>query len=102
MGIDIRVQDERGGLIRELLDPKSLLPRLLPRQDNTDSFCLRFIDRYGDTYFNQIQMPLLLIELKAAVRSCSDADAKAHGEAAVSLVASAVDRVHTYVRFVGD
>jgi hypothetical protein len=63
MGINIRVQDERGGVIRELLDPKSLVPMLLPEQDGHGSACLRFIDRYGDTYFNQIQIPVLLDEL---------------------------------------
>jgi hypothetical protein len=102
MGIDIRVQDERGGIIRELLDPKSLVPMLLPEQDGHGSACLRFIDRYGDTYFNQIQIPVLLDELKSAARSCRNAEAKAHGEAVVALVASTVDQVHTYVRFIGD
>lgn len=102
MGIDIRVQDERGGVIRELLDPKSLVPTLLPEQDGTNSACLRFIDRYGDTYFNQIQIPVLLEELKSVVHSCPNAEARAHGEAMVSLVASAVDQLHTYVRFIGD
>lgn len=102
MGIDIRVQGERGDVIRELPDPKSLLPLLLPEHDGHDSACLRFVDRYGDTYFNQIQIPVLLKELESAVRSCPNADARAHGEAVVSLVASAVDQVHTYVRFIGD
>lgn len=101
MGIDVRIQDERGRVIKELLDPRSLVPALLPPETN-GSVCLRFVDRYGDTYFNQVQVPFLIAELRAAVRACSDGAAKTHGEAVVSLVESAQDSMHTYVRFIGD
>ena len=33
------------------------------------SVCLRFIDPYGDATFNQLQLPLLLRELKDAIQS---------------------------------
>ena len=102
MGIDARLQDERGAVIRELLDPKSLVPRLLPEHNNASTVCLRFVDRYGDTMFNQVQIPVLLEELRAAVRSCLHPEARAHGEALVSLVAAGLDHVHTYVLLIGD
>jgi len=102
MGIDVRIQDERGGLVRELLDPRSLLPRLLPQVNGNRSACVRFIDPYGDTYFNQLQVPVLLAELKAVVSTCADKEAKAHGEAVIALVESANESMHTYVRFIGD
>ena len=102
MGIDVRIQNERGGVIRELPDPRSLLPRLLRQLSGKESVCVRFIDPYGDTYFNQLQMPVLLRELRAVVDGCTDQDAKAHGEAVVALVESANERVHTYVLFTGD
>jgi hypothetical protein len=101
VGIDVRIQDERGGVIKELLDPRSLVSALLPSEAN-GSVCLRLVDKYGDTYFNQMQVPILITELRAAVRACSDAAAKAHGEAVVALVEGAQDSMHTYVRFVGD
>lgn len=100
MGIDAFTQDERGNSIRELLDPKSLVTRLVA--DAYGPVCLRFLDPYGDTYFNQLQIPVLLEELESAVRACRNSEARAHGEALLALVASAVDEVHTYVLFSGD
>jgi hypothetical protein len=102
MGIDARTQGERGDKICELLDPKSLVPRLLSSIATEHSVCLRFVDPYGDTYFNQLQLPMLLRELEAAVRACRDPEVLAHGEKLLALAASAVDEVHTYVRFIGD
>ncbi len=102
MGIDVRTEDERGRVIKELPDPQSLLPRLLRQLNGKESACVRFIDPYGDTYFNQLQMPVLLQELRAVVDACSDQDAKVHGEAVIALVESANNKVHTYVRFTGD
>jgi DNA-binding FadR family transcriptional regulator len=102
MGIDVHIQDERGGVINELPDPRSLLSRLLRQLSGKESVCVRFIDPYGDTYFNQLQMPVLIQELRAIVDACADQDAKAHGKAVIALVESASERVHTYVRFTGD
>ena len=102
MGIDVRIQDERGEVIRELPDPRSLLLRLLRQLSGKESACVRFIDPYGDTYFNQLQMPVLLEELRAVVDACGDHDAKVHGAAIIALVESANDKVHAYVRFLGD
>lgn len=102
MGIDARTQGEQGDLIEELLDPKSLVKKILPEYDSEKSVCLRFVDPYGETIFNQVQIPVLLAELETAVRSCQDTETRVHGEKLISLVASTVDEVHTYVRFIGD
>jgi hypothetical protein len=102
MGIDVQVQDERGGVIKQLLDPRSLVKKLLPLHESTQTTCLRFIDPVGDTTFNQLQIPVLLGELITAVRICRDPQAKGHGEQLVSLIEGADGQVHTYVKFIGD
>src|SRR5262245_47134153 len=59
MGIDTRLENRTGNLIRELSDPKGLLNWLLSLSDVDATACLRFIDDYGATVFNRLQFPIL-------------------------------------------
>jgi hypothetical protein len=104
MGIDLRVETENGDLLSELLDPRSLMRQILhtTTPSFSESVCLRFIDEYGDTTFNQLQLPILLRELRLAVAHCKNLDARAHGEKLASIVKAVNGKVHTYVKFVGD
>ena len=104
MGIDCRVEDEDGGFLNGLPDSQSLVAFLLTPHDSTvgEMVCLRFIDEYGDTTFNQLQIPLLLRELRGAVHRCTNLEARAHGAKLESLVATAEGEMHTYVKFIGD
>lgn len=36
---------------------------ILPEEDDDSYNCLRFVDLYGDTVFNRLQMPVLLSEI---------------------------------------
>ena len=65
------------------------------------SSCLRFIDPAGDACFNQLQLPILLTEMRHLLPSVSDALAQAHLQAFVGLLEGAVGS-HTYIWFVGD
>lgn len=58
MGIDAKLQTEDGRILQEVFDPEDILQRLLPFNDESSS-CLRFVDPYGDTTFNQLQIPVL-------------------------------------------
>jgi hypothetical protein len=64
LGFDIRLEDERGKRLDEVGDPTNLLQRLLPSPKDQSFACLRFVDPYGDTTFNQAQMETLLAELE--------------------------------------
>lgn len=65
MGIDARHENERGHLIGEVRDPSGFLNWLLPLIPPEQTTCLRFIDPYGNTVFNQIQLVELRKELVA-------------------------------------
>ncbi|WP_447980246.1 hypothetical protein [Candidatus Nitrospira bockiana] len=62
MGFTVRLQKEGGELVDALHDPKGFIGRYLPPVHDTSYLCLRFMDRYGDTYFNQLQMDPFLKE----------------------------------------
>jgi hypothetical protein len=65
MGIDFRWEDENGEQLEEILDPKNFLGLALSLSDLKETTCLRFVDPYGHTVFNQWQIPVFINELQA-------------------------------------
>ncbi len=103
MGIDATLVTEAGETLQEVFDPDDLFQQLLPHNDEpTVSACLRFIDPYGDTTFNQLQIPVLINELESAVRSTRSAESKKQGEKVLELAKKATSEPHYYVKFIGD
>ena len=100
MGINVQLEDEGGGVIEAVQDPRSLTKQALI--DHKESVCLRFVNPYGDAVFNQMQAPVLLSELKNAQNKKLTAEAHEHLRSVISLVERAQGQTHTYIRFVGD
>ena len=101
MGIDAQIEDEEGKQIQFCHDGSSSFARLLTASDLSKSVCLRFIDPYGDTIFNQGQAAVLLEELKS-VRDAADATAASYIDNVLRFVDTASRSPHHYVRFIGD
>jgi len=97
--IDIFGVDEAGS-IRATFPDCEALHALLDARPSQDSCCLRFIDPYGDTTFNQLQLPVLAAELRAAAANGAPA-LRARIEALAAFVESARE-TQMYVKFVGD
>ncbi len=102
MGIDVRVETESGEVQDEVLDDRNLTEKLLPDREDASSPCLRFVDPFGDTVFNQIQIPLVVKELETRLRAASRPEVKSHCEAILKAVTATVGEDHTYVRFSGE
>ena len=103
MSIDARWEDENGNDIEVVLSPpRSGFETLIP-EANAEWFpCLRYIDLYGDTTFNQLQLPQLLADLKQALSEAESPETRAHMESLINLVQKAIGSVHTYIKFYGD
>jgi hypothetical protein len=87
----VRIADfGRDGIPLEVLD-------LAP----DDSVCLRFIDPYGDTVFNQLQLPVLIEEFEEIACRTASATLRARLNSVVSFL-TACRGTHQYVRFLGD
>ena len=104
MGIDTALITEAGDRKQEVHDSQQCLTRLAttrwPELHHTK--CLQFIEPWGDTVFNQSQIPHLLAELRSETMEQQEQGVLVHLEAVIVLVERAVDEMHTYIKFIGD
>jgi hypothetical protein len=103
MSIDARWEDGNGKEIEVVLSPpRSRIGALIPEANVEWFSCLRYIDLYGDTTFNQLQLPQILADLKQAIRETEWPETRAHMKLLIDLVKRAIGSDHTYIKFYGD
>lgn len=95
-------QDERGVELGRLDDP-GFPPELLPANDELPTTaCLRFIDPYGDTVFNQARLDQLLSELESRRAGITDLRVRRELDQLLAFLRPCADQVHTYIKIIGD
>jgi hypothetical protein len=99
LGIDVNLQDERGGVIEAIYDPRNLLNNLLPREDRS---LLSGIDPYGNTTFNRLQIDQFLLEWKEIKKKQLTAEQAEHLQKIEDLALRSKNDVHLYLKFIGD
>jgi hypothetical protein len=102
MGLDVVLQDEFGGKLESVADPKNLLGRLLPRNDDYSQPMLASIDPYGDTVFNRTQIERFLREWSLVSAKAQTSEEHSLIEAVEKVALRCRDEVHLYLRFIGD
>jgi hypothetical protein len=102
MAMTIRLQDEGGGNIDEVHDTKGLIVDRLPPLSDLSYHCLRFIDPYGDTYFNEMQIDTLLAEWDRIFGNVQDNETRDLADRIRRLALSCKKEPHLYIKFVGD
>jgi hypothetical protein len=102
MGIDISLETETGEILEQVFDPKNILEQVLPSYDDMSFYCLRFIDPYGDTVFNQLQMVLLLAELRRIREKVQNQEESAFLDQIETLANRCKAGPHLYLKFYGD
>ena len=102
MGIDLQWEDERGNMLERILDDQGLTAQILAAANVAGSVCLRFVDPYGDTVFNQQQISVFLEELRAVPAEKLSPAARSHRDKVAALAMKAQGKVHTYLKFYGD
>lgn len=102
MGLDIYLQDEDGEELDHVGDPANILHKLLPYDDNGPTKCLQFIDWYGDTIFNRIQMPHLIEEFTVLLKRVAGTEEKTLLARIIEMAQRCRDDVHLYLKFYGD
>jgi hypothetical protein len=100
MPLSVQIEDESGRRAAERWWHPRSTQLLVGAHPGT--CCLRFLDPYGDTVFNQEQLPVLLAELRALRQRAPDPEGATMLDDLLRYLEAATEQVHTYVRFVGD
>jgi hypothetical protein len=66
VSIDLYMEDENGAPLGQVSDTYDLTGRIIALAAHGGTVCLRFVHPEGNTTFNQLQIPTLLRELRAA------------------------------------
>ena len=98
----VTLQDEFGGVIDEVHDIGGLISALLPSLEDDSYTCLRFIDPYGDTYFNRLQMRLFIAEWGRTFGMPHSEKAKELFGRIKGLAERCAIEPHLYLKFMGD
>lgn len=99
MGVDLSWQDENGRQLQFVVDPDEAFSNLLESDLINGTSFLRYVDPYGDTVFNQNQIPELFAELAGIIKG---RETQAKLQVYLKVIESSIGKVHTYIKFIGD
>jgi hypothetical protein len=102
VGLTIALEGEIGDKLSVVVDPKNLIGRLLPDPGDESFVCLRFIDPYQDTTFNQWQMAPFIQEVGRIATRATTLEQKEILDAVVDLARKCAAEPHLYLKFYGD
>ena len=102
MPLSVALETERGEQLASVEDRANALHRLLPSGDDSSYHHLRFIDWYGDTVFNQLQMEPFLDEWARLKEVAETTEETALVEQVAALALRCEDEPHLYLKFYGD
>jgi hypothetical protein len=103
MPISAQLVSERGEVVEEVYDEQSRLTALIeavPQFDTTH--CIQYMNPYGDTIFNSMQLARFLDEWKMVEEQADSTEEKELVAAVQRLAMLAEEENHMYLKFVGD
>ena len=101
MALTVQLIVESGRVLEEIYDPPGFAD-LLPDDTDESSQCLRFIDPYGDTVFNTLQIPTFLRELSLVEEHATTDQHRRFIAELRRLASRCQEEPHRYLKFVGD
>ena len=103
MGLTVFLANELGAKQADAVaDPENVLHRLLPSFEDDSYDLLRYIDRYGSTVFNQLQMEQFLYEWQRIKSSVRTLEQRRVVEEVEELARRCNEGLHLYLKFAGD
>jgi hypothetical protein len=101
VGVNVFWRDEQGTDLGQVLDPQMSFSSYVQSTGRSETNCLRFIDPYGNTVFNQSQIPVLIRELESRMAT-ADPGMQQQISSVIRLLKKAERQIHTYAWFIGD
>ena len=102
MALSIIWENERGEILEHCAEVFILSQYIDSLDEIQNTCCVRFLDDYGDTTFNQYQLPVLLEELRAILPGSKEPAARHSLESIILFIRKAEGSIHTYIKFIGD
>lgn len=102
MGLTVCLEDENGNRIGLIEDPGNLLHHVLPSLDDPTFRLLSYVDWYGNTVFDQLQVPTVLQELEGLRARTRSAEEHALLARIIALARQCLEDVQQYLKFYGD
>lgn len=102
MGIDVTLEDEKGRVLESLADEGGFVAELLEHSPAENSHCLAYIDEFGDTTFNRLQVARLLQELREIPLEALNVGTRQFLSQLRAIAETCVNEVHKYLKFSGD
>jgi len=102
VGLTVTLETERGDAIEQVGDPKNHLHVLLLHPDDRSFSCLRYIDLYGDTVFNQLQTRPFLQEWKRIHKRAKTDEERDLVDEIERLARACAAEPHRHLKFYGD
>ena len=99
--LTINLEDESGGVIESIQD-NGLLGKYIPEANDKNYCCAKYINRWGNTIFNELQMDDLIKELVSRTSKSEDKEIQMLIVQIYNLVEIAKKDVHVYIKFIGD
>jgi len=101
MSFTINLESEDGAILDSIED-FNLLKNYIPDISNKNFYCLKYVDIYGDTVFNKLQMNDLIKELKIIQENNKSNEINLFLEKLLDLANKCKNKVHLYLKFYGD
>lgn len=101
MGVNIVYQNENEKELEKVID-HNIIGKIIPDFNDSSSYCLRYIDLYGDTTFNRLQIDQLKKEFESKLNETQDDKIKSFIKRILVLIDKCKKNIHTYIKFVGD
>jgi hypothetical protein len=89
-------------VLEEIPDLESLLARLFPSWEDAGFHCLRYIDPWGETIFNHLQMDKVISELQRIRARTSVEAERAFVDSIEGMAARSKEGEHLYLKFLGE
>jgi hypothetical protein len=97
--IRVFVQDEKGNVVSQAID---ISTATIARPGDPRFTCLRFVDPYGDTVFNSLQLAPLLGDLRLLRESPDDSQHELLFRQIEAMIELCRTEPHLYLKLVGD
>lgn len=102
MGIDLHIEDEHGKSIYCISDDQQIFAHVINQTKMSEYSLLKYIDPYGDTTFNNMQLNDLLYDLSSLHTTISDIATRKYVNKLISLLENYTNTNHVYFKFYGD